>query len=110
MLRIHAVTIAALLEDDVECLHPRTGGEYMRRWWKRRDDELNEELQTHLRMDVRRRVEAGESVRDAEEAARREFGNLGMVREVTRQMWGWGWLERAGQDVRFALRMFRRSP
>jgi hypothetical protein len=35
----------------------------------------------------------------------REFGNVGLVKEVTREVWGWAWLERLGMDLRFGLRM-----
>ncbi len=52
----------------------------------------------------------GESADQARTAALREFGNVGLVKEVTRDMWGWRWLETLRQDVRFALRMLRRSP
>ena len=47
---------------------------------------------------------------EARYAAQRDFGNTTMVKEVTREMWGWASLERLWQDVRFALRMIRRNP
>lgn len=58
------------------------------------------------------RIARGEAPGDAEAAARREFGNVGLVQEVSRDEWGRGgmWLERLAQDVRFALRMLRRAP
>jgi len=49
-----------------------------------RHGELDEELQSHLRLAIRDRVERGEDPREAERAARREFGNLALVEEVTR--------------------------
>lgn len=61
-------------------------------------------------MAIRDRVERGETPEQAEAAARREFGNVGLVREVTRDMWGWGWWERLLQDVRYGLRFMRRGP
>ena len=77
---------------------------------RRRDDELDEELHSHLRMAIEERVARGESYDVAERAARREFGNLGLVREVSREMWGGAWLERLLQDVRYGARTLRRSP
>jgi putative ABC transport system permease protein len=79
-------------------------------WSRRRDRELDEELHAHLRMAVEERVARGERRADAELAARREFGNLGVVQEVTRETWGGGWLERLVQDVRYGARTLRRSP
>jgi len=75
-----------------------------------RDEELNEELRTHLEMDVEQRMARGESRGDAEAAARREFGNLTHVAEVTREMWGGQWLEQLSRDVRYALRSLKHSP
>ncbi len=84
-------------------------------WWplpprKRRERELDEELQAHLAMAQRARMEQGESPTNAEFSARRELGNWTLVQEVTREMWGWTSLERLSQDVRYALRTMRRSP
>jgi len=41
---------------------------------------------------------------------RKEFGNPAVLREHANAAWGWGWLERFLQDVRFGARMLRRSP
>jgi putative ABC transport system permease protein len=71
---------------------------------------LDEEIRAHLNMAAREREERGESAGDARAAARREFGNVGLVKETTRDMWGWASLERLWQDVRYGLRMMRRSP
>ncbi len=38
------------------------------------------------------------------------LGNALRLREEAREAWGWMWLEHLSQDVRFALRMLRRSP
>ena len=80
--------------------------------WRRRhrDLELDEELAVHMRMAIEERVARGERREDAERAARREFGNVGVVKEVTREMWGGGWFERLLQDVRYGARTLRRSP
>jgi predicted permease len=77
------------------------------------EDEIREELETHLRAAIAERMAHGESREDAERAARREFGNLTHVSEVTREQ-TYGaigiWLERLAQDVRYGLRALRRTP
>jgi predicted permease len=78
-------------------------------WW-RRGKELDDEIEGHVQMAIRDRIERGESPENAATNARREFGNAGVVREVTRDTWGWRWLEHLLQDVRFGLRMMRKSP
>jgi hypothetical protein len=75
-----------------------------------RDRELHEELQSHLDMATRDRIDRGEGARAASDAARREFGNVTLAFEATREMWGWRWLERCLQDVRYGVRLVRRAP
>ena len=77
---------------------------------ERRDRELDEELRSHMRMAVEERVARGESRAAAERSALKEFGNLGLVKEVTREMWGGGWVDRLAQDLRYGARTLRRSP
>src|SRR5262249_21732306 len=80
-------------------------------WFQRkREDELEEELQAHLRMAAQDRLERGESREEAEASTRRELGNIGLIKEVTREMWGWTSVERMLQDLRFGARMLRRNP
>ncbi|MGO8818165.1 MAG: permease prefix domain 1-containing protein [Terriglobia bacterium] len=57
-----------------------------------REDELDEEVRTHLRMAAQEHTEGGESAGQARASAAREFGNVDLVREVTRDVWGWRWL------------------
>ena len=73
-------------------------------FWKRRDQDLEDELQAHLRMAAQDRRERGEPAGEAEDAARRELGNALLIKEVTRSIWGWAWLERVIQDLRFTCR------
>lgn len=84
----------------------------MKAWWRRRrrDEELDEEIASHLAMAAAERVARGESPEEARLAARREFGNVTQVKEVTRAMWGGAWLESAVREVRLAARSLRRSP
>jgi len=79
-------------------------------FFRRRNRELNQEVQAHLAMDVSARMERGASRAEAEAAARREFGNIGLVKELTREMWGYASLDRLLQDLRFGMRMLGKSP
>ncbi len=77
---------------------------------KRREAELDKELRSHLEMAARERAEQGEDVKDAARAARREFGNVGLVKEVTRDVWGWIWLRDVADDARYGMRMLLKNP
>ncbi|MGC1606067.1 MAG: ABC transporter permease, partial [Candidatus Acidiferrum sp.] len=81
-------------------------------FWNRqkRDSELNEEIQSHLQMAEQDRADRGEMPEHARDAARRELGNVGLIKEVTREMWGWASAERLMQDLRYGLRMLAKSP
>jgi hypothetical protein len=46
---------------------------------------------------------------EANHAARREFGNVGLVKEVARDAWERRWLRDIAEDARFGLRMLGRS-
>ncbi len=80
--------------------------------WRRnqKDDRLNEEIQSHLQMSARDRMERGESAERAQQAARCEFGNVALVERVTRDQWGWLWLEELLHDLRYGARMLRNNP
>ncbi len=78
--------------------------------WQKRYNELDEEIRAHIEITVRERQERGESAKDARAAALREFGNVGLVKETTRDTWGYAWIEQLWQDVHYGLRMMRRSP
>jgi hypothetical protein len=74
------------------------------------DADLDEELRVHLSMAQRDRVDRGESEVDANVNARREFGNALLVKETTRDMWGWTALENVARDLRHALRQLKKHP
>jgi predicted permease len=79
----------------------------------RRDDDLQDEIRAHLSMAVADRIRDGEDPDTARLAALKEFGNVTRTRERTRQAWAGGWrvwvLDLA-HDVRYSLRLLRRSP
>jgi hypothetical protein len=47
---------------------------------------------------------------EAHYAAKRKFGNVTRVKEDTREVWSFVWLEQPVEDIRFGLRMLRNSP
>ena len=81
-------------------------------FWRRktREAELDEELRAHLSISVQTRVERGADRMEAERAARREFGNVGLMKDVTRDVWGRRWLEDLVEDLLYGLRMLGKNP
>ena len=71
--------------------------------------DLTEELNSHLRMAIADRISRGESPEAARADTLREFGNLPLVADVTRERWGWLRFERLSQDLRYALRTLARD-
>jgi putative ABC transport system permease protein len=76
---------------------------------ERRKGDLGEEIRVHLEMDIADRISRGESPEHARSAAQRQFGNAQLVQEVTHNMWHWTRFERVLNDLRFAVRVLRRS-
>ena len=79
----------------------------------RHASELDEEIRFHLSLESMQREHAARgalSATDAQWAAQRRFGNLTTTKEEAREMSGLGFFDTTEQDVRFALRSFRRSP
>lgn len=72
------------------------------------------ELDAELRFDITQRVEtnmrAGMARQEAEREARREFGSIALAKEECRDERGTQFFEQTWQDIRFGLRMLRKSP
>jgi predicted permease len=77
--------------------------------WRRRQTQLDAEIRSHLEMAASDHAAHGDSAMDAAAAARREFGNVSLVKETTREMWGWTALEQLTRDTRYAFRALRKS-
>ncbi len=71
---------------------------------------LNDEIRLHLDEQMEENIAAGMSPDEARHAAERLFGNSTLVKEETRATWGWTWLEEITQDLRYGLRLLRKSP
>ena len=76
----------------------------------RRKSDLIEEMESHLQMAIADRIARGESPADARTSAMREFGNVPMIVDATRNQWGWLRLDLLMQDVRYAMRQLWKSP
>lgn len=75
-----------------------------------KNDDLDAEIQSHLRMAAQDKLASGQSSRDARDSTLREFGNVGLVKEVTRGMWKGASLESFLQDIRYGLRTLLKTP
>ena len=73
------------------------------------DADLQEELRLHVELERERLRGTGVPDDEADRAARRRLGNPTLIRERTRDVWGWRWLDDLGRDVRHALRGLRRN-
>src|SRR5437660_2199884 len=78
--------------------------------WRRVEHELDEELRFHIEMQTRKNVAAGMNAREAARRARVQFGGVELAKEECRDVSGIGWIETLRQDVRYAIRGFRRTP
>jgi macrolide transport system ATP-binding/permease protein len=77
---------------------------------RRLEVDLDEELRSHLEMAIELNVRKGMSAADARHEALRSFGGVERTKEMYRDQRGLPMLEAAWQDLRFGLRMLRRSP
>ena len=81
-------------------------------WWRtrKRDADLERELQSDLELEEEEQRGHGVPQEDARYAALRSFGNPTLISEQTRAVWSWNWLESLARDLRFSSRTLRRTP
>jgi predicted permease len=72
--------------------------------------DLREEMDEHVRMKQKDLTGEGMPPDEALSAARRKFGNALLLREQSRDAWGFRWLETLLQDLRYGFRQLRRNP
>lgn len=77
---------------------------------RHKEAELREELEFHLTEETEERKAVGLADVDARFAARRDLGNVVLVAEDTRAVWGWPVFEQFAQDVKYAVRTLLRNP
>ena len=77
---------------------------------KRMLDDLDSDIQEHIRHEIQDNIDRGMSPEDARTAALRKFGNVARVKQETREVWTVVSLERLLQDIRLSLRILRKTP
>ncbi len=76
----------------------------------RRYDELSESIREHLEEKVADLTERGMTRKEAQRTARREFGNVTLIEQHSREVWQWATLESILADLRYTFRQLRRAP
>jgi len=74
------------------------------------DADLEDEMLLHRELRQQEKIAEGLPAKEAHYAVSRQFGNELVLRERSRGMWGWDWLENLLQDIRYGLRQLRRNP
>ncbi|MBO0800529.1 MAG: ABC transporter permease, partial [Blastocatellia bacterium] len=74
------------------------------------DREFADEIQGHIELLTERYIRRGMTRDEAASTARRQFGNLTMLKEDNREMRGIRFIETTYQDLRYGLWMLRRNP
>src|SRR5262249_58268214 len=77
---------------------------------RRRYDEIAESIREHLEEKIEELMEDGLSREEATRKAHREFGNVTLIEERSREVWQWPRLETLFQDLRFGPRMLLKKP
>src|SRR6266403_140056 len=70
---------------------------------------LDAEIQFHLEQQMAENIAAGMSGEEARYAAWRIFGNPTVLKEETKDTWGWVWLEQFGCDLHYVVRTLRKA-
>src|SRR6202030_1231732 len=77
---------------------------------RRLEQDFDEELRSHLEMAVERNLRGGMNAEGARRAALADLGGIEQTKEIYRDQRGVPMVENFVQDLRFGLRMLRRSP
>jgi putative ABC transport system permease protein len=72
--------------------------------------DLSVEIQQHLEEQIEELVAGGLSRKEAAHAARRQFGNVTLIENDSREVWQWPSMESFLADIRYAFRVLRKNP
>jgi putative ABC transport system permease protein len=73
-------------------------------------NDLSDEIRDHLDEKIEELVSTGLPRKEATAAARRQFGNITLVEQDSREVWQWTTIESLFADLRFAVRTLRKTP
>src|SRR6185503_12345985 len=76
----------------------------------RRYSDIDVSIEEHIQERADELEAEGVPRRQAEQTARREFGNVALLQQRSREQWQWPPLESLLADLKFALRRLRKSP
>ena len=76
----------------------------------RRYDDLSVSIREHIEEKTEELIDEGMPRKEAEQRARREFGNVTQIAERSREVWQWRAIESLAADLKFAFRRLRNSP
>jgi predicted permease len=77
---------------------------------RRRYEDISISIQEHIEERTEELMADGMSSKQAEQTARREFGNVTLVEERSREVWHWPAFESILADLKFAFRRLGKSP
>jgi predicted permease len=77
---------------------------------RRRYDDLSVSIREHIEEKIEELMEEGMPRAQAEQAARRAFGNVALVEERSREVWQWAAARSIAADLRLVVRRLRKAP
>lgn len=84
----------------------------IRRWLARKgvDRDLAGEMAAHLEEKIEHLIEQGASEEEARATVHRQFGNVTLHEENSREAWGWSGVEQFVNDLQFGCRLLKKTP
>ena len=77
---------------------------------RRVEEDLDQEVQSHLEMLTEENIRAGMSAQEARRAARIELGGVDRLKEQVHQIQAGNWFHSIASDCRYGIRQLRKNP